>query len=92
MNNRIYLDSRPRFDETANERDCLELPSSWIPDNVQGGISEPWGKLMEHFVDMLVENKKSINDVESAYKTSIACFAAVKSAETGKTIDVERME
>ena len=92
VNNRIYLDSRPRFDETANEKDCLELPSSWIPDNVQGGISEPWGKLMDHFVDMLVENKKSINDVESAYKTSIACFAAVKSAETGKTIDVERME
>ena len=81
----------PAFSTSAHEKDCIELPQSWIPDNIQGGISEPWNKLMDHFVDMISEKAECINDVESAYKTSIACFAAVESAKTGKVIDVRRM-
>jgi len=30
--------------------------------------------------------------VRSAYKTSIACFAAMEAAETGKVIETRRME
>ena len=62
------------------------MPESWVPDNVQGGISEPWNKLMDHFIDMMVNDTACLNDVESAYKTSRACFAAVESAEKGKFI------
>jgi hypothetical protein len=63
-----------------------------VPDNVQGGVSEPWDRLMDHFIAMLADNAACINDVRSAYKTSIACFAAMEAAETGKVIEVRRME
>ena len=92
LNNKVYLASNPRFADPAHEKDCLELPPSWIPDNVQGGISEPWNKLMDHFIDMLADNAKCLNDVHSAYQTSIACFAAMQAAETGKVIEIRRMD
>ncbi len=92
INNRVYLDSNPRFAEAAHEKDCMTLPESWIPDNVQGGISEPWNKLMDHFIDMLTRDAPCLNDVVSAYKTSIACFAAMSAAETGKVTETRRME
>lgn len=92
INNKIWLDNIPLFYEPSHEKDCVELPASWIPDNVQGGISEPWNKLMDHFIDMLIEDIECLNDVESAYQTSAACLAAVKSAETGKVIKMAEFE
>ncbi|HPS55147.1 MAG TPA: Gfo/Idh/MocA family oxidoreductase [Sedimentisphaerales bacterium] len=89
VNNRIWFDSIPRFDQSGHENDCIELPAQWIPDNEQGGISETWDKLMNHFIDMLVNNTPCINDVDSAYKTSAACFAALKSAQTKEIVKVE---
>lgn len=86
INNRVWLDRIPRFDQAGHENDCIELPAAWIPDNVQGGISEPWNKLIDHFVDMLVADTTCLNDVDSAYQTSAACFAAIESAEKGKAI------
>jgi predicted dehydrogenase len=86
INNRVWLDTIPRFDQAGHENDCIELPQSWIPDNVQGGISEPWNKLMDHFVDMLVDNAPCLNDVDSAYQTSAVCFAAMESAATSKAV------
>lgn len=86
INNKVWLDSMPGFAE--NQNNCIELDKSWVPDNVQGGVSEPWGGLMNHFVDMLVDNAECINDVESAYKTSAACFAAIESAKTGRVIEI----
>lgn len=90
VNNRVWLDSIPKFYEPGHEDDCIELPERWIPDNVQGGISEPWGRLMDHFVDMLADDVPCLNDVESACRTSAACFAAIESAETGKVVTVKQ--
>jgi len=92
INNKVWFDSIPLFYEPGHENDCLTLPQSWIPDNVQGGISEPWNKLMDHFIAMLTDNTPCLNDVESAFKTSIACFAAVKSAQEKTIIDVKTLE
>lgn len=92
LDNRVWLDDMPRFAEAGRESGGLTLPGSWIPDNVQGGISEPWNKLMDHFIAMLAENAPCLNDVESAYQTSVACFAAVKSAEEKTIVDVSALE
>ena len=92
INNRVYLDTMPRFAEPGGESDCIELPAAWVPDNVQGGVGEPWDKLMRHFIDMLTADAECLNDVSSAYKTSAACFAAVQSAREGKVVDVRRLE
>jgi predicted dehydrogenase len=80
LNNKLWLDSSPEFYEFGHEKDYVVLPESWIPDNVQGGISEPWDKCMDHFVDALVNDKPMLNDVDSAYRTSEACFAVVQAA------------
>jgi predicted dehydrogenase len=92
LNNKLWLDSIPRFADPGHENDCIVLPASWIPDNVQGGISEPWNKLMDHFVEMLADNAPCLNDVHSAFQTSAACFAALESARTGKVINLKQME
>ena len=92
VNNKVWLDSIPRFADPGHENDCIALPASWIPDNVQGGIAEPWNKLMDHFVDMLADNVPCLNDVHGAFRTSAACFAALESARTGKVINLKQME
>ena len=92
LDNRVWLDTIPDFADPGHEDDCEKLPREWVPDNVQGGIGEPWNKLMDHFVDMLVNDVPSMNDIDSAYKTSVACFAAMKAAETGTVVDVKGME
>jgi len=91
LNNRIWLDTIPRFAEAGHEKDCIELPQAWIPDNVQGGISETWGKLTDHFIDMISDGVMSINDVDSAFETSLACFAAMESAKKKKSITLKEI-
>ena len=88
INNKVWLKDIPKFDQPGHEKDCIELPQSWIPDNIQGGISEPWNKLMDHFIEMLMGNVECLNNVEQTYKTSATCFAAIESAKTGKIVEV----
>ncbi|MDD5676547.1 MAG: Gfo/Idh/MocA family oxidoreductase [Kiritimatiellae bacterium] len=89
LDNRVWLDDMPRFAEAGRESGGLTLPESWIPDNVQGGASEPWDKLMGHFIAMLTENAPCLNDVTSAYQTSLACFAAVEAARRKTVISIK---
>lgn len=92
INNRIWFDDIPRFDQPGHEQDCIKLPDSWIPDNVQGGVSEPWKAQMDHFIDIISEQTPSMNDVHSAFETSKAVFAALESAETGKAVKIRDMK
>lgn len=85
IDNRVWTDDMPRFDQSEG----LALPAAWIPDNVQGGIGEPWDKLMAHFIAMLSDNEACINDVHSAYRTSAACFAAMNAARRNTNVKVE---
>jgi len=89
INNKVWFEDIPKFDQPGHENDCIRLPANWIPDNVQGGISETWNKLMDHFVDMLAGEVQSLNDIDDAYKTSAVCFAAIESAKTGKIIEIK---
>lgn len=92
LDNRVWFDSMPKFAEPGHEREALVLPESWIPDNVQGGIAEPWGAWMDHFVAMLTEKAACLNDVHSAYGTTAACFAAMEAARLGRTVRVKEMD
>ena len=38
-NNRVWLDTTPSFAEPGHEKDYIELPRLWIPDNVQGNVA-----------------------------------------------------
>ncbi len=92
MDNRLWLDSMPRFDGDGSASDGITLPAAWIPDNVQGGIGEPWDKLMDHFIAVLADGAACINDVHSACQTSAACFAAMESARCGNSVNLREME
>lgn len=85
IDNRVWTDEMPEFAESEG----LVLPSAWIPDNVQGGVGEPWDRSMDHFVAMLADGVTCINDIASAYQTSAACFAAMESARCGGPVKVE---
>lgn len=89
QDNKVWLDTIPRFEDPAHAQDCIELPASWVPDNVQGGVSETWKALTDHFVDMLVRDVACLNDVHSALKTSLACFGAMESAQTGNPVSLK---
>ncbi len=86
MDNHVWLDTLPKFDEDSAG---TVLPEEWIPDNVQGGVGEPWDKLMDHFIAILADGAACINDVQSAFATSAACFAAMESARRGETMKVK---
>lgn len=75
--NRVWLDSTPSFDQPGSS---IELPQAWIPDNVQGGISETWGKCMDSFIDDIRLDRAPSNDATSGFNTAAVCFAALRSA------------
>lgn len=79
-NNRVWLDSTPRFYDFGHEEDCIQLPKSWIPDNVQGGISETWKQCIDVFIDDVRLNRKPFNDAVDGFNTAAICFAALQSA------------
>lgn len=85
-NNKVWFDWIPKFYEVGYENDYITLPESWIPNNEQGHISEPWDLEINHFINAIKNNKPTSNDVESAYKTSEVCFAVVGSAVDKKVI------
>lgn len=88
-NNRIWFNTIPRFDQPGHENDCIELPSAWVPDNVPGSVSEAWGAQDERFVEMVINQLDSPNDVESAYRTSRVCFAALEAARSGHPVKLD---
>ena len=90
-NNKVWFDTTPRFAEPGHERDYIKLPKSWLPDNVQGGIGEPWDKCLDAFVDDVRLGRKPFNDAASGFNTAAVCFAAVRSAVEGKTIKPEQL-
>jgi len=87
-NNRIWLDTTPEFDKPGN---CITLPESWIPDNVQGGISETWDKSLETFIDDVRLDRQPFNDHISGFNTAAVCFAAVRSAIENRILAPETL-
>jgi UDP-N-acetyl-2-amino-2-deoxyglucuronate dehydrogenase len=85
-NNRLWLDSIPDFAETGRENDFIELPRTWMPDNVQGGISETWKACVDRFIDDVRLGRTPSNGAESGFRTAAVCFAALESAATGRTV------
>ena len=90
-NNRVWLDTTPAFAETGHEHDFIELPRSWMPDNVQGGISETWDKCMDAFIDDVRLDRQPLNDAASGFRTAAVCFAAVRSANEKKIVAPEEL-
>lgn len=84
--NRLWLDSIPRFDQAGHEDDYIELPQSWIPDNVQGGVSETWDLNMNTFIDDVRLRRTPFNSAASGFNTAAVCFAAIESAREGKVV------
>jgi predicted dehydrogenase len=83
-NNHVWLRSVAGFDSPGNAGEVL--PEKWIPDNVQGGVSETWGPCLDRFVEVIGGSGTNINDVESALRTSQAVFAALRAAKTGSVV------
>jgi len=86
--NRVWLDTTPGFDQPGS---AIELPESWIPDNVQGGISETWNKCLDSFIEDVRLGRTPANDAVSGFNTAAVCFAAVRSATEGAIVKPERL-
>ena len=90
-NNRLWLDTTPEFAETGHEEDYIRLPKSWVPDNVQGGISETWKASIDAFIEDVRLDRKPDNDAVSGFNTAAVCFAALQSAADAKSVRPERL-
>jgi predicted dehydrogenase len=90
-NNRVWLDTIPRFYDFGHEEDCIRLPDSWIWDNVQGGVSETWRACMDTFIDDIRLDRKPFNGAESGFNTAAVAFAALQSAAEKKTVKPEKL-
>jgi predicted dehydrogenase len=83
--NRVWLDTMPDFEH------CITLPKSWIPDNVQGGVSETWKGVIDTFIDDVRLNRPPFNDAVSGFNTAAVCFAALQAAAQGRSVRPERL-
>jgi predicted dehydrogenase len=90
-NNRVWMESIPRFDEPGHEKDFIRLPEAWVADNVQGGVSETWKQSMDTFIDDVRLKRPAFNDAVSGFNTAAVCFAALQAAADGKTVRPERL-
>ena len=90
-NNRLWVDTIPEFAGSGHEEDCIRLPKSWIPDNVQGGVSETWKASIDAFVDDIRLDRQPDNDAASGFRTASVCFAALESAASGKGVRPEQL-
>ena len=88
-NNRVWLDTIPRFADFGHEKDFIQLPQSWIADNVQGGVSETWKQNMDTFIDDIRLDRKPFNGVQSGFNTAAVCFAALQSAAEKRSVEPE---
>ncbi len=85
-NNRVWLDTIPAFCDSGHERDFIELPRSWIADNIQGGVAETWDKCLDAFIDDIRLDRAPTGDAMSGFRTAAVCFAAVQSAKEKKFV------
>jgi predicted dehydrogenase len=90
-NRRVWLDTTPSFCDAGRENDFIELPRSWIPDNVQGGVAETWDQCLNNFVDDVRLDRRPLNDATSGFRTAAACFAAVQSARERTVVQPEQL-
>jgi predicted dehydrogenase len=84
-NNRVWLDTMPGFEES------IRLPEAWIPDNVQGGVSETWKQALDSFIEDVVLDRPPLNDAVSGFNTAAVCFAALESARQRRAVRPERL-
>jgi predicted dehydrogenase len=85
-NDHVWLDTIPRFDEPGREQDFIRLPKAWVPDNVQGGVSETWKQCVDIFVDDVRLKRPAFNDAASGFNTAAVCFAALEAAASGRNV------
>jgi predicted dehydrogenase len=90
-NNRVWLDTIPRFYDFGHEQDCIRLPDSWVWDNVQGGVSETWKACIDTFIDDVRLDRKPFNSAVSGFNTAAVCFAALQSAAEKNTVKPEKL-
>jgi predicted dehydrogenase len=90
-NNRVWLNTIPRFDEPGHEEDFIRLPKAWIPDNVQGGVSETWKQCLDVFVDDVRLGRPAFNDAVSGFNTAAVCFAALEAAAGGRNVKPQKV-
>jgi predicted dehydrogenase len=90
-NNRVWLDTIPRFYDYGHEEDCIRLPDSWVWDNVQGGVSESWKACIDAFIDDIRLEREPFNGAASGFNTAAVCFAALQSAADRKAVVPERL-
>ncbi|MEW5814275.1 MAG: Gfo/Idh/MocA family oxidoreductase [Spirochaetota bacterium] len=90
-NNRVWLNTIPRFYDFGFEQDCLRLPKSWIWDNVQGGVSETWKQSIDAFIEDVRLDRKPFNDAVSGFNTAAVCFSALQAAEQRRTVKPEKL-
>jgi UDP-N-acetyl-2-amino-2-deoxyglucuronate dehydrogenase len=90
-NNRVWLDSIPRFHDFGHEQDCITLPRSWVPDNLQGGVAEPWKQAIDLFIDDVRLDRQPFNDAASGFNTAAVCFAALQAAAEKRSLRPERL-
>ena len=91
-NHRVWLDSIPQFYEFGHEQDAITLPVAWIPDNVQGGVSETWKQAIDSFIDDVRLDRAPSNDAVSGFNTAAVCFAALQAAAERRAVKPERMD
>jgi predicted dehydrogenase len=91
FDNKVWFDTIPNFAEPGFEKDFIELPKSWMPDNVQGGIAETWDKNMDAFIDDVRLQRQPFNSAASGFNTAAVCFAAVQSANEKRVVKPETM-
>jgi predicted dehydrogenase len=90
-NNRLWLDTIPGFAESGRENDFIQLPRSWVPDNVQGGIAETWKASIDSFIDDVRLGRAPANDAVSGFNTAAVCFAALQAAAEKKSVRPEAL-
>jgi predicted dehydrogenase len=83
--NRVWLDTMPSFE------DSITLPRAWVPDNVQGGVSETWKAAIDTFIDDVCLDREPFNDAVSGFNTAAVCFAALESAREHRAVRPERL-
>jgi predicted dehydrogenase len=90
-NERVWLDSSPRFAESGPGETAIRLPGAWVWDNVQGGVSETWKASLDAFIDDVRLDRRPDNNEVSGFNTAAVCFAALKSAAEGRSVRPERL-
>jgi predicted dehydrogenase len=84
-NNEIFA---PRL--FPGQNDFMKIPTI-LPDS--GDVRHhPFQGEVSHFLDCIIDEKKPCPDLDDAAKTQAVCFAADRSAESGKPVAISEFE